>query len=303
MAAAVHPLAQEGEVCRKLFRSLLTELELLLVDVLQPGVTERLDGQSADHLLGGGGEHHQGGEHRQKDPLQVVLDQIVMYFGVLPQAEGPDYLNVQAVGGRGGAGLGPVLARREDVLQAGQTEGAAHAAKVLVLQAGQVLQEAGTNVRREGSVTHSDCLLAGLYLKRDGLLDVAEQFDAGGVAAGHVLVITDLNTSVGVRSANGPTLTCLQQVEGGQHPCEVAVVDDEEVRHLPGLDIHRGLDIHPVPAGEEGGLHSAQDVNLLQERKLLRVVRPVRHDVVQHVRYAAVVQVYQTLRRDHQIKH
>ena len=78
MVAAVNPLAQEGEVCRKLFRSLLTELELLLVDVLQPGVTERLDGQPAHHLLGGGGEHRQGGENRQKDPLQVVLDQIVM---------------------------------------------------------------------------------------------------------------------------------------------------------------------------------------------------------------------------------
>ena len=69
MVAAVNPLAQEGEVCRKLFRSLLTELELLLVDVLQPGVTQGLDSQPAHHLLHLGGEDGQGGEDRQDDPV------------------------------------------------------------------------------------------------------------------------------------------------------------------------------------------------------------------------------------------
>ena len=43
-----------------------------------------------------------------------------------------------------------MLARREDVLQAGQTEGAADAAEVLVLQAGQVLRAGVQFEEREG---------------------------------------------------------------------------------------------------------------------------------------------------------
>ena len=45
------------------------ELNFLLVDVLQPGVAQGLDCQSAHHLLHLGGEDGQGGEDRQQDPV------------------------------------------------------------------------------------------------------------------------------------------------------------------------------------------------------------------------------------------
>ena len=45
------------------------EFDFLLVDVLQPGVAESLDGQPAHHLLDLGGEDSQGGEDRQDDPV------------------------------------------------------------------------------------------------------------------------------------------------------------------------------------------------------------------------------------------
>ena len=45
------------------------ELDLLLVDVLQPGVTQGLDCQPAHHLLHLGGEDGQGGEDGEDDPV------------------------------------------------------------------------------------------------------------------------------------------------------------------------------------------------------------------------------------------
>ena len=50
-------------------RNIKPELYFLLVDVLQPGVTQGLDSQPADHLLHLGGEDSQGGEDWQDDPV------------------------------------------------------------------------------------------------------------------------------------------------------------------------------------------------------------------------------------------
>ena len=50
-------------------RKIKPELYFLLVDVLQPGVTQGLDSQPAHHLLHLGGEDGQGGEDRQQDPV------------------------------------------------------------------------------------------------------------------------------------------------------------------------------------------------------------------------------------------
>ena len=50
-------------------RKIKPELYFLLVDVLQPGVTQGLDSQPAHHLLHLGREDSQGGEDWQDDPV------------------------------------------------------------------------------------------------------------------------------------------------------------------------------------------------------------------------------------------
>ena len=50
-------------------RKIKPELYFLLVDVLQPGVTQGLDSQPADNLLHLGREDSQGGEDWQDDPV------------------------------------------------------------------------------------------------------------------------------------------------------------------------------------------------------------------------------------------
>lgn len=42
--------------------------------MLQPGVTESLDGEPAHDLLHLGGEHGEGGEDGQQDTINVLLD-------------------------------------------------------------------------------------------------------------------------------------------------------------------------------------------------------------------------------------
>ena len=42
------------------------------------------------------------------------------------------------------------------------------------------------------------------------------------------------------------SLTYLQQIKCRKHASQVSVVDDEEIRHFPGLDVDGRLGFHPV---------------------------------------------------------
>ena len=57
---------------KNIFLYFLPEFEFLLIDVLQPRVTEGLDGEPAHHLLDLRGEHGQGGEHGQQDTILII---------------------------------------------------------------------------------------------------------------------------------------------------------------------------------------------------------------------------------------
>ena len=75
---------------------------------------------------------------------------------------------------------------------------------------------------------------------------MAEELDAGGVRAPHVLVVRNLKEVSLVTSGDGVLIADLEELECGKHASEVGVIDNEEVCNFPALDVDRRFCIHPV---------------------------------------------------------